>query len=76
FYAALLHGLSVQARDGVSKARLQALVGPALAPLAVSLFVPPVILLAAVLALMGLVLGMRSPRLKRARHKQGVRGVV
>ncbi len=48
----------------------------ALAPLAVSLFVPPVILLAAVLALMGLVLGMRSPRLKRARHKQGVRGVV
>ncbi len=33
-------------------------------------------LLAAVLALMGLVLGMRSPRLKRARHKQGVRGVV
>ena len=37
FYAALLHGLSVQARDGVSKARLQALVGPALAPLAAAM---------------------------------------
>ncbi len=37
FYAALLHGLSVQARDGVSKARLQALVGPALAPMAAAM---------------------------------------
>lgn len=33
YYAALLHGLSVQARDGVGKARLQALIAPALAPL-------------------------------------------
>ncbi|CAB3834122.1 hypothetical protein [Achromobacter ruhlandii] len=48
----------------------------ALAMLAVSLFVPPLILLAALLALMGWVLGMRSPRLKRARYKHGVRGVV
>ncbi|WZB76161.1 hypothetical protein WJ972_09945 [Achromobacter insuavis] len=46
----------------------------ALAPLAVSLFVPPVILLAAVLALMGLVLGMRSPRLKRAPQAGRARG--
>lgn len=48
----------------------------ALALLVVSLFVPPLILLAAVLALLGLVLGMRSPRLKRASFKHGVRGVV
>ena len=33
YYAAVLHGLSVQARDGVGKARLLALIGPALAPL-------------------------------------------
>lgn len=48
----------------------------ALAMLAVSLFAPPLILLAALLALMGWVLGMRSPRVKRARYKHGVRGVV
>ena len=34
------------------------------------------ILLAGFLFLLGLVLGMRSPRLKRARYKHGVRGVV
>lgn len=48
----------------------------ALAPLAGSLFLGPLILLAAFFVLMGLVLGMRSPRLKRARYKHGVRGVV
>ncbi|CAB5511529.1 hypothetical protein [Achromobacter anxifer] len=48
----------------------------ALVPLVGSLFLGPLILLAAFLALMGLVLGMRSPRLKRARYKRGVRGVV
>ncbi|WP_263909973.1 TetR/AcrR family transcriptional regulator [Achromobacter sp. 79A6] len=34
YYAAVLHGLSVQARDGVSRARLLALIGPSMAPLA------------------------------------------
>ena len=34
YYAAVLHGLSVQARDGVSRPRLLALIGPAMAPLA------------------------------------------
>ncbi len=34
YYAAVLHGLSVQARDGVSRSRLLALIGPAMAPLA------------------------------------------
>ncbi len=29
-YGALLHGISVQARDGVSRARLQAMIGPAM----------------------------------------------
>jgi len=48
----------------------------ALAPLVGSLFLGPLILLAAFFALMGLVLGMRSPRLKRARYKRGVRGLV
>ena len=48
----------------------------ALAPLAGSLFLGPLILLAAFFVLTGLVLGMRSPRLKRARYKHGVRGVV
>lgn len=33
YYAALLHGLSVQARDGVPAARLLALVAPAMLPL-------------------------------------------
>lgn len=33
FYATVLHGISVQARDGVSKVRLLALVEPSLAPL-------------------------------------------
>lgn len=33
YYAALLHGLSVQARDGVPAARLLALIAPAMAPL-------------------------------------------
>ena len=37
YYAALLHGLSVQARDGVGKARLQALIAPSLAPLAAAM---------------------------------------
>jgi AcrR family transcriptional regulator len=40
YYAALLHGLSVQARDGVRKARLQALIAPALAPLAAAMRTP------------------------------------
>ncbi|KGD89316.1 membrane protein [Achromobacter sp. RTa] len=48
----------------------------ALAALAGSLFLGPLILLAAFFVLMGLVLGMRSPRLKRARYKHGVRGLV
>ncbi|WP_116521777.1 hypothetical protein [Achromobacter insuavis] len=48
----------------------------ALVPLAASLFFGPLLLLAAVLALLGLLLGMRSPRLKRAHYKHGVRGVV
>ncbi|MBB1628683.1 hypothetical protein [Achromobacter sp. UMC71] len=48
----------------------------ALVALAGSLFLGPLILLAAFFVLMGLVLGMRSPRLKRARYKHGVRGVV
>ncbi|MGT2491937.1 hypothetical protein ACU4GD_18955 [Cupriavidus basilensis] len=29
-YGALLHGISVQARDGVSRARLQAMIEPAM----------------------------------------------
>lgn len=33
YYAALLHGLSVQARDGVPATRLLALIGPAMLPL-------------------------------------------
>ena len=33
YYAALLHGLSVQARDGVPATRLLALIAPAMAPL-------------------------------------------
>ena len=48
----------------------------ALAVLVGSLFWSPLILLAGFLFLLGLVLGMRSPRLKRARYKHGVRGVV
>lgn len=36
-YATLLHGLSVQARDGVSKARLLAMIAPALAALELAL---------------------------------------
>ena len=36
-YATLLHGLSVQARDGVSKARLLAMITPALAVLELAL---------------------------------------
>ena len=48
----------------------------ALVPLAASLFFGPLLLLAAVLALLGLLLGMQSPRLKRAPYKHGVRGVV
>lgn len=48
----------------------------ALLPLAGSLFLGPLILLSAFFVLMGLVLGMRSPRLKRARYKHGVRGQV
>ncbi|GEM_PF-634897 len=48
----------------------------ALLPLAGSLFLGPLILLAGFFVLMGLVLGMRSPRLKRARYKHGVRGLV
>lgn len=48
----------------------------ALVALAGSLFLGPLILLAAFFVLMGLVLGMRSPRLKRARYKHGVRGLV
>ncbi len=48
----------------------------ALVPLAGSLFLGPLILLAAFFVLTGLVLGMRSPRLKRARYKHGVRGLV
>ena len=46
----------------------------ALAVLVGSLFWSPLILLAGFLFLLGLVLGMRSPRLKRARYKHGVRG--
>ncbi|WP_058048006.1 TetR/AcrR family transcriptional regulator [Janthinobacterium sp. Ant5-2-1] len=37
YYAALLHGLSVQARDGISAERLLALITPALAPLALEM---------------------------------------
>ncbi|MBB5607160.1 MULTISPECIES: TetR/AcrR family transcriptional regulator [unclassified Janthinobacterium] len=37
YYAALLHGLSVQARDGVPAARLLALIAPAMAPLDLAL---------------------------------------
>lgn len=48
----------------------------ALVPLVGSLFLGPLVLLAAFFVLMGLVLGMRSPRLKRARYKHGVRGLV
>lgn len=48
----------------------------ALAPLAASFFLLPLILLAMVFVLLGWVLGMRSPRLKRAHCKHGVRGVV
>ncbi|PTN49874.1 hypothetical protein DAI43_20610 [Achromobacter xylosoxidans] len=48
----------------------------ALAPLVGSLFLGPLILLAAFFVLTGFVLGMRSPRLKRARYKHGVRGLV
>lgn len=48
----------------------------ALVPLVGSLFLSPLILVAGFFALMGLVLGMRSPRMKRARYKHGVRGVV
>ena len=33
YYAALLHGLSVQARDGIGAERLLALIGPAMLPL-------------------------------------------
>ena len=33
YYAALLHGLSVQARDGIPAERLLALIRPAMAPL-------------------------------------------
>lgn len=33
YYATLLHGLSVQARDGIAAARLLALIAPAMAPL-------------------------------------------
>ncbi|WP_256078296.1 TetR/AcrR family transcriptional regulator [Massilia sp. YIM B04103] len=36
FYAALLHGLSVQARDGVPRSRLLALIPPAMSVLAAS----------------------------------------
>ncbi|MCH1999656.1 hypothetical protein L7Q78_43285, partial [Achromobacter xylosoxidans] len=39
-------------------------------------FFLPLILLAMVFVLLGWVLGMRSPRLKRAHCKHGVRGVV
>lgn len=48
----------------------------ALIALAGSLFLGPLILLSPCFALLGLVLGMHSPRLKRARYKHGVRGVV
>jgi len=37
YYAALLHGLSVQARDGIAAARLLALILPAMAPLDLAL---------------------------------------
>ncbi|PAJ78825.1 TetR/AcrR family transcriptional regulator [Burkholderia ubonensis] len=37
FYATQLHGISVQARDGVTKERLLASIGPALAPLDMAL---------------------------------------
>ncbi|MBB5366797.1 MULTISPECIES: TetR/AcrR family transcriptional regulator [unclassified Janthinobacterium] len=37
YYAALLHGLSVQARDGIAAARLLALIVPAMAPLDLAL---------------------------------------
>ncbi|WP_300755101.1 TetR/AcrR family transcriptional regulator [Janthinobacterium sp.] len=37
YYAALLHGLSVQARDGIAAARLLALIAPAMAPLDLAL---------------------------------------
>ncbi|MFZ4878141.1 TetR/AcrR family transcriptional regulator [Janthinobacterium sp. Mn2066] len=37
YYAALLHGLSVQARDGIPAARLLALIAPAMAPLDLAL---------------------------------------
>ncbi|WP_454695060.1 hypothetical protein [Achromobacter aegrifaciens] len=48
----------------------------ALVLLLASLFLAPLVLAAGFFALMGLILGMRSPRLKRARYKHGVRGVV
>ncbi|EIP86404.1 transcriptional regulator, TetR family protein [Burkholderia humptydooensis MSMB43] len=37
FYATQLHGISVQSRDGVSKERLLASIGPAMMPLAMAL---------------------------------------
>ena len=37
YYEALLHGLSVQARDGISAERLLALITPAMAPLALEM---------------------------------------
>lgn len=37
YYAALLHGLSVQARDGTTAARLLALIAPAMTPLDLAL---------------------------------------
>ena len=36
FYATQLHGISVQSRDGVSKERLLASIGPAMMPLAMA----------------------------------------
>jgi len=44
--------------------------------LAGSLFVGPLILLSAFFVLIRFVLGMRRPRLKRARYEHGVRGQV
>jgi len=50
--------------------------GVALVLLLASLFLPPLMLMAGVFVLLGLVTSIRSPRLKRARYKHGVRGVV